>query len=172
MKIYILFLTVFIFFSACHKSDEPAVLKPTQSGQNVIAFTVNGQQHVYMGIPTFSTPGISFSIIRLRDSSMIIDMDGTGNYHDGFEFVTNIVRFSLSNVYHIGNNYPYYQSYYNDNSNGQGDIFYPDSSKSTFIFTRLDSSVAAGVFQFYGIDNNGQTISLSNGFFDIANPFK
>ena len=35
-------------------------------------------------------------------------------------------------------------------------------------FTRYDDFVVAGTFEFYGIGANGQTVSITEGWFDIA----
>ncbi|MGN6567426.1 MAG: hypothetical protein ACTHJ0_05720 [Flavipsychrobacter sp.] len=174
MKNYILIPLVILLFSACHKSDSQApVLKPTQTGQNIIAFTVNGQQHTYTGVPSYFLPGITFSIMGSINSGMLIDMIGVAGkaspFQDAFEFVVNIPHFSLYQKYPVGNNYPYYQSQYQiKDANSQEHFYYPDSSKSWLTFTRLDSLVAAGTFEYYGIGNNGQTVILTDGFFDMA----
>lgn len=164
LKKIVPFLSLILFFSACHKSDTPSILQPTESGQNVIAFTLNGQQHVYRGAQ------ISFNITQSVDS-MVVDIGGFDphGYKDFFDFTINIPHFSMNNLYYAGNDDSIVVSCYADS---QKDFFWPDSSsKSTFIFTRLDSLVGAGTFQYKGIDYNGNTITLANGFFDIGNPF-
>ncbi len=147
--------------SSC-KKDGPAAGLPaaTQEGKNTFGCLVDGQLFV-------PKPGGVFSITK-RDpleasiyrTDLLVSASG-----DGY------VDFALRNAFRPGT-YPLGETRtggYGLYQISAGDYNTDATHTGTVTLTRIDTvaKIAAGTFQFTGLNRNGQTVTVTDGRFDV-----
>jgi hypothetical protein len=168
--LYSLFFSL-LLFANCSKSNNSNVLPAaTQSGQNIVAFTINGAVHIYTGKTIFNNPaGVDFEYIPSLPC-LAIEAINKAKYNDdlgvSIAFVLPVIgmNYKISNS-GCGGSYSSYDNY--------TDISYPqyiiDTINSTLTFTRFDGLVAAGTFNLITLKDSVHTNTYTiQGFFDIS----
>jgi hypothetical protein len=175
----LLFLAVFILtITGCKKEEDkkPKMPAPTQTGANVLAFKVNDEVHIYKGKKTyFDDNGVLARITSMIDETFRIEIVADdGKYNDALRMwvqvpeTADVTPPDLNKSYSLSNSTA--KSYYDVNANGGPDVnsYVADVTRCMVIFTRFDDKVMAGTFTYYGINEKNETISLTEGVFDIA----
>lgn len=182
----LLVLSVFLtLFFSCKKAkvSEPALPQvyvptprvPTQTGENVLSFKIDGVTHIYSGTPSyFNVNGINGFIMQYPDETKGIEIYATSTaYNDRLSLIVNVLSETNQNsIPTIGvkyfltrNHYSY--SYYMPSYGGNESEYMPIDSLSSITFARFDDKVIAGTFEFHSYGNKGKTVDLTEGYFDI-----
>jgi hypothetical protein len=153
---------------ACNKDDSSKQQLPllTQEGQNILACKVNEQVRIFKGKGSIPHD-VGVNYYRFVDQ-IVISCNNESYEHIRMtipvipDSVKVGVRYNFSKSEIINP----YASYYK----GNGSIVYMTDIQSGFIeFTRLDKSIAAGIFEFTAHYNN-DLVKITEGRFDITNP--
>lgn len=163
---------------ACKKptndpTKDPEKPQQTQTGADILWCRVNGTPQLYKGKPTaIRHNGVHAYKQKYADSSVFIIIRGEDSkYSDGLDMCINVTLEAantpvVNKKYRIADGLPYiYSQYYTINDNK---AYRVDSNSSHIIFTRFDETVAAGTFEYHGINKDNALIHITEGFFDIV----
>jgi len=167
-RTFVSFLLSLLFFS-CKKSELQGLPPYTQSGQNVVAFKVNGRVVVVSGHSnSIVNEGVSYSV--LYDSILYLDAVIL-NPHVELSICAKIVSLGAYPI--ISSPWPLGASYFDDSNSsipGGNNQFNTDSSHSGMVtYNYRDANIFAGTFAFDVINSQGTVIHITEGRFDIKN---
>jgi hypothetical protein len=147
----------------------PSMPSPTQTGQNIIACKVNGKTIIYSGIPTYlNDVGVRFGKYKM-DNGIALNVEGheTEGHDDNLTLLIYELDPTVNGQYtfstEITNDYAQYYT-------GEGfanDTYKTKNGSGYMKFTRYDSTVVAGTFEFTAYNPNGAKVEITEGFFDI-----
>jgi hypothetical protein len=153
-------LAVAIAAGSCKKEEINALPKATQTGQNTFGCLVDGK--AFGPLPP---QGINFSKREPLEGSvyrtdLLVSANGNG-----------YVDFALRNAFRPGT-YPLGETRtgsYGNYEISAGSYYTTTDHKGSVTLTRIDTvaKVAAGTFQFTGVNRSGQTVSVTEGRFDV-----
>ena len=175
---FILLITLFSL-TACKKDKKDTDNTPekpaqTQTGVNILWCKVNGEAHEYRHKKTYMNDnGVNYLIPHFPDGRMAIQVIADDRkYNDMLNLVVNVVsELNMGNIpilnhqYMIVNQPPWRYSYY-ATGNGNNE-YWVDSTISTMAFTRFDDEVVSGTFEYHGVNDNNDTVHITEGFFDM-----
>ena len=153
-------LAVAVATSSCKKEEVDALPKATQSGQHTFGCLVDGKAFVPLppqGINSVKREPLEASIYR---TDLLVSANG-----DGY------VDFALRNAFQPGT-YPLGETRTGSygNYDASAGSYYTDATHAgTVTLTRIDTvaKIAAGTFQFTGVNRTGQTVTVTEGRFDV-----
>ena len=165
-------LSVCLLVAACSKNkDTPMRQLPslTTEGKNVMGCYINDELQIFEGeYFTFSEWGVKFTYDEASEKSSLRGGPKNADAQSGLdgdiylEVYTPMLKAdtvyrsflpSLFGVYEIG---------------GKDYHVEPDDDFNFIAFARIDSEVAAGLFQFRAYSNSGDSVYITHGRFDIA----
>lgn len=165
-SIFYLAAIAVLFVISCNRQDyeERELPSLTQEGRDILACIVNGAIHLYSGKSSFGDPnGVLYH--RLPEELLL--------YADESD-LGDAIRISLDTpalimpgtiyFFATGSNDPNYAQYYSDAANP---YFITKDGSGWIRFTRVDSAIAAGTFEFTAYFNN-DSVRITEGRFDIA----
>lgn len=165
-------LMLSILSTACNKDKQP---KPSEKGENLVSYKLNGAVYKiepeYKGGLLYNRDGYAFS---LKTKGMYTSGDYFTKLTMDFSGVSGLFMYIKATDdpdYSVQTNVRYpmrnindeYRSLYNL---GHDDLYYADTTVSYMIFTRIDS-IVAGRFEMIGYNSYGQSMKVTDGFFDI-----
>jgi len=163
----LLFVVFTVFLFSCKKEPEPLTLPPaTQTGENTFGCKVNGEVFVPNGnvyYKSFSEP------VYLTEDSLF----GFSCYNvRDFDCKTNI-RVRLFEVFEQGlqSNFDNYQGYFSGCMGGlSGSFRINQEETNSVIISRfdLDERIVSGTFEYNLINDNEETLSITEGRFDVG----
>jgi hypothetical protein len=146
--------------TGCRKDTEKDLPPLTQSGENRIACLINGKERIYTG-----ESQVSFSLSFLGDYVSLVGKRAFLLPDRDIEicFESDSI---MPNVVYQG-----FEAQNCTTTYEHGDELYkanPYDGYNWLMFTRLDTAVAAGIFQFRCIGPDGDMVNVTSGRFDIA----
>ena len=153
--------------NGCKKPDEtphePELPPLTQDGRNVLACRVNGIVHVYSGKHTLGDPNGVFYHRYVDEILLSADEADLSDAVRISLFEPNTIVANSTYVFSTKTN-SCYALYYSDEANP---YFITKNSSGWVRFTRIDSAIAAGTFEFIAYFEN-DSVNVTEGRFDIA----
>ena len=157
-------------FTSCKKEKQEEPPQQTENGSNILWCKINGTPVTVRGKSNFVNEKgvVCLAPIQLFDKyiayidasgivenyslSLVVDCTGENN------------NLPMANTkYNALNKLDEYESEYSTDNV----LYILDTNKTWIQFSRFDN-IAAGTFEFYGKGANGQTVSITEGWFDIA----
>ena len=176
-NLLVLLLSPFLLITSCKKDDDTKQPEPTQVGANIIFLKVNGVSRTYTGKKPPGMPPVSSGdiVISVKAFPNIIAISASSSeYNDGVRLYV-VVDTAQNNVPILNTGYKIQSTSqgfasYSKNMSISSIEYLVDSNTSTAIFTRFDTDIVSGTFDFYGINRNDSNdrVHVTEGFFDIS----
>jgi len=163
------FVAAVVFLTSCNKSNKnPDLPLPTMEGKNTMGCYVNGVVHSYSGEVTYlSADGVRFIDYTTNYQHYWIRGGPLGNKANGtiymYAYSDSLQPHIIYDIYGASGA----TSFHRKLPTVQFSVK-PNDPFNFVFFTRLDHAVAAGRFQFRAYSDEGDSVYVTLGRFDIA----
>ena len=155
-------------FTSCKKEKLEEPPQQTQNGSNILWCKINGTPVTVRG----KSNAVNGKGLSIADRKKIANLQATfinaSSINDNQDDLRLI--FNNYNITNLGTKYKivtinntYYSALVTEYFE-----YEVDSTRSWAAFSRFDGNVVAGTFEFHGVSANGETVSITEGWFDIA----